>query len=206
MSLLKVTDVLKREKHYETDVRSGSDYAGLPTKARFVLSEADAEEIINLSALVAANGLHKVEKFDYRTSWLKGNDPDDLTEASCEVDSLNVSESEFWFAGDLHSDVKVLTERQGIEELKEWLGVQDVAKQTVATTPRVLVIVSGGVADYVSDSGVEVEVFDWDNYKDDPEGTGGVPEHFADLAEPCDVPVDEEPVSASRPLRFGFSL
>lgn len=55
--------------------------------------------------------------------------------------------------------------------------------------PRVLVVVSGGIADPVYDSGVDVEVFDWDNYKDDPEGTGGVPRHFADLAEPIDVPV-----------------
>ena len=58
---------VEREKRYETDVRSDSDYDELPTKARFVLSEADAKEIIRLSALVAANGLHKVEKL----AWFK---------------------------------------------------------------------------------------------------------------------------------------
>lgn len=58
--------------------------------------------------------------------------------------------------------------------------------------PRVLVVVSGGIADPVSDNGVEVEVFDWDNYKDDPEGTGGVPAHFSDLAALVKVPVEAE--------------
>jgi hypothetical protein len=83
-------------------------------------------------------------------------------------------------------------------ELKaEMLEVKDVAK--TPEMPRVLVVVSGGIADSVSDAGVDVEVFDWDNYKDDPEGTGGVPEHFADLAESIGVPVGEVTVSTSRP-------
>jgi len=191
----------EREKRYETDVRSDSDYDEPPTKARFVISEADAHEIIRLSALVAANSLHKVEKFDYRTSWLEGDDPDAFTEARSETDSLNVSESEFWFAGYLkHTNVEVLTERQQISELTEWLGLQNIAKQAVAITPRVLVVVHGGIADPVSDDGVDVEVFDWDNYNDDPE-TGGVPDHFADLAEPLGVPVGEEPRSTNRPKK-----
>lgn len=60
----------------------------------------------------------------------------------------------------------------------------------VATTPRVLVVVSGGIADPVYDSGVDVEVFDWDNYNDaDYKDKTGVPAHFADLAEPVDIPV-----------------
>lgn len=56
--------------------------------------------------------------------------------------------------------------------------------------PRVLVVVSGGVADPVSDHGVDVEVFDWDNYNDDPKNTSGVPKNFADLAKPIGVPVE----------------
>lgn len=56
--------------------------------------------------------------------------------------------------------------------------------------PRVLVVVSGGVADPVYDAGVDVEVFDWDNYNDEEDyAKTGVPAHFADLAEPIDVPV-----------------
>jgi len=198
--MTQITETVGREMRYETEVRSDSNYDELPTKARFVLSEADANEIIRLSALVAANGLHIVEKFDYRTSWLEGDDPDAFTEARSDADALNVSENEFWFSGYLkHTNVEVLSERQRISELKEWLGIQDVAKQTVTSTPRVLVVVSGGIADPVSDTGVDVEVFDWDNYKDDPKGTGGVPEHFADLAKPIGVPVGEKPVSTNRP-------
>lgn len=65
----------------------------------------------------------------------------------------------------------------------------DISAPVVATTPRVLVVVSGGVADPVFDAGVDVEVFDWDNYKADPEGTGPAPAPFKDLADPVGVPV-----------------
>lgn len=70
-------------------------------------------------------------------------------------------------------------------------------KHESSPTPRVLVVVSGGVADPIYDPGVDVEVFDWDNYKDDPENTVRPPAHFADLAGQCDVPVAED-VQASR--------
>jgi len=186
---------VEREMRFETDVRSDADSYALPSKARFVISEADAHEIIRLSALVAANGLHKVEKFDYRTSWLKADDPDEpdaFEEAGSEAGTLHVSKDEFWFAGYLkHTNIEMLTERQQISQLKEWFGIRNVDSPTVAGTPRVLVVVSGGVAAPVSDEGVDVAVFDWDNYKGDPERTGGVPDHFADLAEPLGVPVGE---------------
>lgn len=58
------------------------------------------------------------------------------------------------------------------------------------TEPRVLITVSGGVADYVSDEGVDVKIFDRDNYDNDPVYTDKVPAHFWDLAEPIDVPWD----------------
>jgi hypothetical protein len=64
---------------------------------------------------------------------------------------------------------------------------------------RVLVIVSGGVADPISDTGLDVEVFDWDNYNADPDGTGGVPERFADLAQQSGVPVGEATAPIDRP-------
>jgi hypothetical protein len=71
----------------------------------------------------------------------------------------------------------------------------NISAPVVTKEPRVLVTVNGGIADYVADAGVDVEVFDHDNYKDDPEGTGGVPAHFADLAEPIDVAVEAEAVA-----------
>lgn len=65
-------------------------------------------------------------------------------------------------------------------------------KLGIAATNRCLVIVSGGVADYVYDDGVEVELFDWDNYRDETaEGRADmrVSAHFKDLAESVGVPV-----------------
>jgi hypothetical protein len=71
----------------------------------------------------------------------------------------------------------------------------NISAPVVTTTPRVLIIVSGGVADPTHDDGVDVEVFDWDNYndldEDDPDKQG-VPAYFADLANPCNVPVEGE--------------
>ena len=189
-----------RERRYETGVRSEFDDV---TTARFVLSEADAHEILRLSALVAANELHVVKKFDYRTSWLEG-DSDAFTEARSDADTINVSASEFWYSAYLkHTSTSVLTERQSISELKEWLGIQDVVKKTEAITPhtttnRVLVVVRSGGGVAISDDGVDVHVFDWDNYKDDPLALG-VPPHFADLAQRAGVPVDAEPGFTDRP-------
>lgn len=65
-------------------------------------------------------------------------------------------------------------------------------KLGIAATNRCLVIVSGGVADYVYDDGVEVELFDWDNYREETaEGRADlrVSAHFKDLAESVGVPV-----------------
>ncbi len=205
------TTTLEREKRYETDVHSDCEFGGLPNKVRFVLTEADAREIIKFSALVAANGLYQVEKFDNRTSWLKVDDPDDdetdFSEVNTEVGTLIVSENEFWFSSYLkHTGVLVRSDQQTIQELKEWLGIQDVSKQAAATAasePRVLVVVSGGVADPVCDAGVDVEVFDWDNYNADPEGTGGVPSHFADLAEGRGIPVREAEPKSQMPRPTG---
>lgn len=61
----------------------------------------------------------------------------------------------------------------------------------VTKMPRALVVVSGGVASSVHDEGVDVEVFDWDNYNADPQRSGGVPLRFADLALPFDIPLEK---------------
>ncbi len=54
--------------------------------------------------------------------------------------------------------------------------------------PRVLIVVRGGVAEFATDPGVAVEVFDFDNYhQGDP---GKVPSAFADLATRFDAPVE----------------
>lgn len=63
--------------------------------------------------------------------------------------------------------------------------------------PRVLITVSGGVADFVCDPGVEVAIFDHDNHGADPDGTAGVPAHFADLAAPLGIPIEDAAPSAT---------
>lgn len=90
---------------------------------------------------------------------------------------------------------------QDLDELKACLdegasdngsvGVNRGLLRQMLRAPRVLIIVSGGVADYVADPGVDVEIFDWDNYNDDPKWTGKVPAHFADLAGGCPVEGEE---------------
>lgn len=55
-------------------------------------------------------------------------------------------------------------------------------------SPRVLVTVQGGVADFVADSGVEVAIFDQDDFSSDPNLTEKPPAHFADLAEFSGIP------------------
>lgn len=63
---------------------------------------------------------------------------------------------------------------------------------TEPSVRRVLVTVSGGVADFICDDSVEVEIFDWDNFKGDPEVKGGVHPRFADLALQVGCPVDPQ--------------
>jgi hypothetical protein len=59
--------------------------------------------------------------------------------------------------------------------------------------PRVLITVSGGVADYNSDDGVEVVKFDWDDFNDQDVPEGGIPAHFADLGAGMALPIDGQP-------------
>ena len=51
---------------------------------------------------------------------------------------------------------------------------------------RVLITVSGGVADYVADDGVEIFLFDFDNYRAGDEII--VPKQFAAFADYMGVP------------------
>lgn len=66
------------------------------------------------------------------------------------------------------------------------LGVEGISFEIVEEAkpqrPRVLIYVSGGIADYAADDGIEVVLFDMDNYRDDPKNTDKVPASFADLA------------------------
>ena len=60
---------------------------------------------------------------------------------------------------------------------------------------RVLIVVSGGVANYICDPGVHVEVFDWDNYENETEegqAMMALPAYFADLASTTNLPTKTE--------------
>lgn len=58
--------------------------------------------------------------------------------------------------------------------------------------PRVLIVVSGGVADFIADEGVDVVIFDWDDYESAEKTTPKPPQRFADLAAECDIPVSSD--------------
>ena len=82
---------------------------------------------------------------------------------------------------------------EGHVEAAELATDLHIGAPVVAKEPRVLVVVGGGIADPIYDEGVDVEVFDWDNYYDEEDDAKtGVPAHFADLAEPINVPVKGE--------------
>lgn len=120
-------------KQYKTDVRTDSDYSDIPEVVKFSIEEKTAQEIVRLAGLVVQNGLYKVEKFDYRATYLK-HDPEDSSEddaeeadddsVSTDADTLNVTRSEFWFAAYLkHSDVEVLSVKQRISDLAKHFGI-----------------------------------------------------------------------------------
>lgn len=121
------------EKQYRTSVRTDADYDEIPEVVQFTIDDLTAREIVRLAALVKANGLYKVEKFDYRARYLKNDLEETPEEAAAEgednevrtdSDCLNVSETEFWFSAYLkHCDVEILGERQRISELIEFFGL-----------------------------------------------------------------------------------
>ncbi|GIK74470.1 MAG: hypothetical protein BroJett021_34580 [Chloroflexota bacterium] len=75
--------------------------------------------------------------------------------------------------------------KKAAEELHKMAAAADAAAELREAVPRsrALVVINGGVAEHVCDSEVDMEVFDDDNFKDDPGKTGRIPERFRDLAE-----------------------
>jgi hypothetical protein len=119
---------MDNSKTFRTEVRCGNDnYNDIPTVVAFSINEADAAEIIRLAGIVRANGLYKIEKFDYRAQYLKYDPEEDPEEAKLageenefrtEADVLNVSDEEFWFSAYIkHTDIEILSEQQRISDL-----------------------------------------------------------------------------------------
>lgn len=128
--------------------------------------------------------------------WARADDAD-IPEAHIEAlkesawERIVQMSDEGYTSGELSDFIRVSEDdpEEGVH-YRGWWDLNLISAEPVVT-PRVLVVVNGGIADPVCDEGVDVEVFDWDNYRDDPEGAGPVPSHFRDLAEPIDVPVEE---------------
>ena len=124
---------MDNSKTFRTEVRCGNDnYNDIPTVVAFSINEADAAELIRLAGIVKANGLYKIEKFDYRAQYLKYDPEQDPEEAKLageeneirtEADVLNVSDEEFWFSAYIkHTDIEILSEQQSIDDLVQHFG------------------------------------------------------------------------------------
>jgi hypothetical protein len=120
---------------FRTEVRCGNDnYNDIPTVVAFSINEAEAAEIIRLAGIVRANGLYKIEKFDCRAQYLRYDPEEDPKEAKLageenefrtEADVLNVSDEEFWFSAYIkHTDIEILSEQQGINDLVQHFGFE----------------------------------------------------------------------------------
>ena len=119
---------MDNSKTFRTEVCCDNDnYNDIPTVVEFTIEEATAAEIIRLAAIVKANDLYKVEKFDYRARYFKHDpeeDPEDAklageeNEFRTEADVLNVGDREFWFSAYIkHTDIRILSEQQRIDDL-----------------------------------------------------------------------------------------
>jgi hypothetical protein len=119
---------MENSKTFRTEVRCAADnYNDIPTVVAFSIDQAGAAEIIRLAGIVKANGLYKIEKFDYRAQYLKYDSERDPEEAKLageenefrtEADVLNVSDTEFWFSSYIkHTDIEILSEQQLIDDL-----------------------------------------------------------------------------------------
>lgn len=106
---------------FNVRVESEAEYAELPVGAVFAIDEPDAREIVRLAAFVAANGLYKVEKFDYRTTWQARSGG----AINSDADTLNITGTEFWFTAytDKHTNTEMMTERLPVGRLKDHFGI-----------------------------------------------------------------------------------
>lgn len=135
------------------------------------ITTSNGNTAIDVSELAEWVGLHYGRNFDKEAPEKKQEWADRYVEASeASVD---------------HSEAKATA----IAPPESALQSEPLVRPAGLTQPRVLVYVSGGVAEVIADPGVEVVVFDEDNYDDAPDESEKVPPHFADLASHVDAPV-----------------
>lgn len=249
-----------KSKKFFAHVEADSEFDDVPGAAVFEITSVLAAEIIRFAALVTANDLCSVERFNYEPTWYESSyeDIDDVENdldakiARTDCDCLAVSAQEFWFSASLkNSSVSFQTEFFPLSSLAELIGdcgVQekplqwkaqgnanehvisndanwfatikmngemhrrqqeawlDSITQMESPRPRVLVVVSGGVADYVADEGVDIELFDRDNFEADKTGTAKAPRSFEGLAWSIEVPFESrfEEIARASSIRMTF--
>lgn len=126
-------------KSYRVPVYGGDDLERAPRVAKFHVTESYAREIVRLAALVTANDLHQVERFDPHADFVQYDpetDPEDAQEAGeensvrTECDVLVVTKDEFLFQAYVkHTDDRVQCAAQPIAELAAHFGIPlEVAK------------------------------------------------------------------------------
>jgi hypothetical protein len=127
---------MDNSKVFRTEVCCDNEnYNDIPTVAEFTIDEATAADIIRLAAIVKANCIYKIERFDYRAKYLKYDPEQDSEDAKLageenefrtEADILNVSDREFWFSAYIkHTDIKILSEQQRIDDLVRHFALED---------------------------------------------------------------------------------
>lgn len=119
-------------KRYRAEVSSTSDYSDIPAVVEFSIDKPAAMEIIRLADIVKGHDLYKVEKFDWRATYLKHDREDTSVEAedgkeneiSTDAATLNVSDTHFWFSAFLrHTNVEITCEQQCVGDLAKHFGL-----------------------------------------------------------------------------------
>jgi hypothetical protein len=129
-------------KYFRTEVRSDHEFVDLPAVVECAIDAATAAEFVQLAGLVKSHGLYKVEKLDWRASYLKF-DPDldpqayaaagEDNELRTEADVLNVSDTSFWYSACLkHSDIEVRSEHQSLKDLAKDFGLDTIPDNAIS--------------------------------------------------------------------------
>lgn len=150
-------------KTYQTGVRSDNEYADCPDQAEFGIDLATARKIFELAGLVQANGLYKVERFDYRVRWLKVPASGEAAEeVAADADTLRVSANEFWFGAYLkHASEGFVTERQSIADLAAFFALATVPAEPTRSEDRFVAKVAGlSLWNWSSDAGEQLSECD----------------------------------------------
>lgn len=171
------------KQQYKVNLRSDDEYVELPDFAVFEIDLITAQEIAALSKIVKDNGLHKVEKFDYRVEYFDDNvvdddGPDVPNDIRIECPCLNVSDDQFWFTAYIkHTSAEICTDHVNIQTMLTFFGlepesttcnVKSVANQQEATQRqdvpvKILIEIEDGLLSQVSTSvAAQYVVYDHD--------------------------------------------